>query len=519
MPIVPSEQFPFCGPTYGGLLSGLGGSSPVFNSERCVNFYPEPAGKDGHPKSRAQLIGRPGLALFATLPLSPVRALAAGNNRLFAVGGTHVYELAQNGTVLTDFGAMATSSGTGLCQMVLNGNQLLVMDPSIASGGTINGGIFFVNPVGPVVTNVFSGGALTYMDGFFFAINSSAGLPYPSRVNVSDLLDGSTAGNWNALNFANRTGHADALIQLEELNQQLWWFGTKTIEVWWNAGNPTFPLIRAATINLGLLSRFSVVKFYNTLLWIGSDDRGYAVVYLANGLNPMRVSTPAIEYLLNNSGSQSALTSTAYGYQEAGHTFYCINFGSANNYANTQGLTLCYDLSTGLWHERTSLIGGNQGMHLPQCVACVPDFSTNPAATGSTFVGDANSGKIFVQSLSYKSDAGAAITYVRRSPHASSKNRWIKYSSLEIDADIGTAQMQLDYSNDGGRTFPLAHRRGPVSASTTQAYGSAGGGFGRFKFWQLGRSRDRVFQMSITDSANHPRIVDAFLNAAGGAEP
>ena len=509
MPIV--EDFGFCGPTYAGLPSGVGGMSTVFDAERCVNLYPERAQRTGNPKSSMALVGRPGYSLFATVN-SPIRAIWGGNNRLFAVGGTHFYEFNTNGTVHTDYGAMAGSSGIGPCQVMSNGNQLLVMDPSVTHGGSINGSIFNANPGGPNMVSVFNGGALAFMDGFYIAINSSSGLSYPNQVNVSNLLDGTT---WNSLNFIQRTGAADLLWQLETLQGQLWMFGQKSIEVWYDAGNPTFPFarIQGATINLGLLAQFSVVKFYNTLCWLGADDHGYAAVYMASGLSPVKISTPAVEYILNNAGQQSAQTgTTAYGYEEGGHMFYCLNLSYAPNYNGTQGTTLVYDLTEGLWHERNYLTPGTGVVtqHRANCVACVPDF----AANGGIFIGDYNSGNIYVQNLGFTADNSNPILYKRRAPHVANRNRWVKYPSLELDCDIGSAQAVLSYSNDGGRTF--THSRAAQGTVTPSGNSDQ---IPKLKWWQLGRSRDRVFDVTITDSSHPIRLVNAYLNAVPGTEP
>src|SRR5437879_5592438 len=121
MPLIDEGTFNFCGGTDFGFAQ-------EWSSERTINLYPIPASAGTHPKTRIHLVNRPGLFVFGTLPQSPVRALWAGNSRLFAIGGTHGYELNANGTVKTDFGAMAGSTGAGPCQIQANGNDLIAMD-------------------------------------------------------------------------------------------------------------------------------------------------------------------------------------------------------------------------------------------------------------------------------------------------------------------------------------------------------------------------------------------------------
>lgn len=506
MPTLP--DFGFCGPTYNA-------ESAVLDAQRCINLYPEPG--YGTSKSKMALIGTPGLNTFMTLAQSPVRGLWAGNNRLFACAGTHVYEVSNAGAVITDYGAIPNSTGgSSPVTFQHDGTHLILMDPTCpGSGGGLTGNVFNINPVGPTITQVgnngggnVAGGAITFLDDFIVSLDVATN----NRVNVSNLGDGTT---WNALNFIVRSGSSDLATWLEQLNGQLWIFGQKNIEVWYNAGNPLFPFARVpgATLNLGLLSQYTVVRFQNTIMWLGTDDRGYAQVYMTQGTAPVRVSNWAIEQIIasrfrangNNPGAF-----TAFGYEEAGHTFFCLNAAS-----QALGLSmLVYDLTTGLWHERNTKVGGVQAAWLPNCFASAPYFSTS--SSGPNFVGDFSSGKIYYMLLSATSDAGANIIRQRMSPHVANKNLWTKHVSLELDADVGTAQAQLLYSNDGGRTYP--HSRAAVAASTDAGYGSVGGGFGRFKWWQLGRSRDRAYQIKIDDNANQIALINAYLNAEQGTE-
>lgn len=490
MALIPYPSF--CGETY---LA----ASPVIDASRAINLYPELE----LPSSKGQvaLIGRPGLSAGArtyTLGSTPVRALWAGNNRLFAVSGTHFYELNPAGGVITDYGAMAGSGGTGPAYIKGNGTQLLVCDPSAGK---------VYNAAGGIMTAVFNGIALEYLDGFFVSIAVGASLAgaNPNQVNVSALGDGTT---WNALDYIIRTGASDLVTQLAVLNSQLWIFGEKSIEIWYNAGNPNFPFarIQGATIDLGLMARGSIVKFYNTVIWLGADDRGYAQVYMSKGTSPVRISNSSIEGLLglstlaNPTGNGPQLSAAwAYGYQEAGHTFYVLNLTDSSNRPLN---AYVYDLNTGLWHER---IWGNAGP-APTCCASVPLFNGD----GPIYVGDGWSGKVLSQSLGYPSDLGSSINYQRTAPHVCDRNEWLRHGRLEIDGDFGTASPTLDYSNDGGRTFggkSIVMRQAADLGSPT-----AIPTFRRFYAQQLGRSRDRVYKVTIIDSANLIRIAGAYLD-------
>lgn len=477
----------FGGPTYLAV-------SPVMNAERAINLYPEPGNAES--KSPMSLIGRPGMAAFSTLASTPVRCLFSGGGatgRLFAFSGTHVYEISSVGAVSVDYGSTG-GSNTGPGVLIANGNQLLLCDG-------VN--TFLVNPVGPAVTLVFAGRALEYLDGFYIALDNAA----DRKMNVSAYLDGTT---WNALDTVERTGAADRAVQLAVLNSQLWIFGQKTTEIWYNAGNPLFPFARVpgATLNFGCVAPWSVAKFYNTIMWLGCDANGSTQVYMTQGMNPVRVSTPAIENMISGI-TQSAPDGNlkdfeftiGYAYQEAGHTFYVLVMKTSHS---TPLMTLVYDLTTGLWHERAYV-----GVW-PITFASVPTFSFG--VLGSNFVGDALSGAVCIQSIGYPSDSGTAITYTRTFPTMANMQKMVKYPLLQLDAAMGTATAGLEWSNDGGVTFPFSRTAISPSAETSQ------GNAPRYMWRQLGQSRQRTFRIKTTSTTQLVRYVGAYLGVAPGTE-
>lgn len=492
MPFVPQENFQFCGATY---LA----ASPVLDSQRSINLYPEPQPGPG-AKTRMALIGRPGLSASPFTGgagvVSPARALWAGDNVLYAVGGTHAYRLGLNASYV-DYGAISGSGGFGPCQMVDNGTQLLIMDPSAAN-------IVLVTAPGSAL---FNGGALEYLDGFYVAIASGASLAgsNPNQINTSNNGDGTT---WNPLNFVIRTGSADIPLNLAVVNGQLWILGQKKTEIWYNAGNPGFPFARisGATIDIGILWPYSVAKFLNTVLWVGADARGAATVYMAQGTNAVRVSNFAIENILASfSGNSLQYFPFAFPYEEAGHAFYVICPTGLNGSSQVVPTAyLVYDLTTGLWHERT--YSTTVGSPSPCCAA----FSS---FTSNVYVGDAISNKILMQSIQTPSDIGNPIFYKRTAQHIGDSNRRYSYDRLELDGDMGTASPILDYSNDGGRSF--LGRNFPLKQSVDS---SIQGTFRRFYQTQLGQSRDRVYQVTISDNSNLIRIANAYCSVTAGTE-
>lgn len=165
MPTVPN--FGFCAGAYQAI-------TPVLDAEVAINVYVEPGGPNS--KSPAGLIGCPGYTLFATLPNGPVRALFAGNGQLYAVGGAHLYRVSSAGAS-TDLGTLG--GATGPAQIAANGNDLIVMDSSVAQVFVTAGGIMVF---------AFNGFCIDYLDTFYVALSSAV----TNQVNTSNSLDGST---------------------------------------------------------------------------------------------------------------------------------------------------------------------------------------------------------------------------------------------------------------------------------------------------------------------------------------
>ena len=93
----------------------------------------------GTEPNKTILRARPGLKLFCTLPTFPVRGLWAGEDRLFAAGGSKLYEVFADGTSaspVTDNEIGDDDDHTPV-QMFANGNQLFVV--SAGKGFVANG--------------------------------------------------------------------------------------------------------------------------------------------------------------------------------------------------------------------------------------------------------------------------------------------------------------------------------------------------------------------------------------------
>jgi hypothetical protein len=324
-------------------------------------------------------------------------------------------------------------------------------------------------------------GTVCYLDGYF-VYNE----PDSQKIWITQLLDGTSV---DPLDFASAEGSPDGVVALNTIHRELWVFGTDTTEVWYNSGATDFPLIpiQGAFNETGCIAPYSVAKLDNSLFWLGNDPRGFGVVFRSNGYAAQRVSTHAVEYAIQNYGTIT--DAVAYSYQQEGHAFYVISFPTAN-------ATWVYDVATGSWHERASLVNGEFARHRSNCQC---NFQS------TTLVGDYVNGNIYKFDLDVYADNGAPQKWLRSWRALPSGQNNLKRTAqhslqLEIESGVGLVlgqgddpQAMLRWSDDGGHTWSNEHWKSMGKI----------GEYGYRNIWRrLGMTqklRDRVYEVSGTD--------------------
>jgi hypothetical protein len=248
-----------------------------------------------------------------------------------------------------------------------------------------------------------------------------------------------------------------------------------------------FARIQGAFLEVGCAAANSVAKMDNTVFWLGADDRGQGIVYRATGYTPQRTSTHAIEWAI----AQFIRVDDAIGYtyQQEGHQYYVLTFPTGN-------ATWVYDAATDLWHERAYRTDdGALNRHRSNCQA---------AFAGLTLVGDWETGNVYSMALDTFSDAGAVIPRIRAAPYVTNAdNAYMTFDALQVDMETGvTGTAVLQWSDDDGKTW----------SNEMQASLGEIGETVRVKWRRLGKSRARVFRVTITDSVR-VAIVGASVQA------
>lgn len=451
------------------------------NAQRCVNLYPEANPPDS--TAPATFYGTPGALLWSTLPTMPVRCLfKASTGVLFAVGGNKLYRYSSGSW--SELATLSTSSG--VVEADDNGVSAVFVDGTTVAP-TVNLSTYAVGAMSG--DGWYGADFVRYLDGFM-VFNK----PDSQQFYITGALDLAV----DALDFASAESVPDKLISVLVDHREIWLFGEASTEVYGNTGNSDFPFerINGATLEVGCAAKHSPAKLDNSVVWLGADERGDAIVWRAQGYQPARISTHALEEEIRTYGTIS--DAQAYSYQQAGHSFYVLTFPTENK-------TWCFDAATGQWHERNYRTSTNQLIrHRSNC---------HVFYGRKHLVGDFESGSIYELDLDTYSDNGDEIPRIKSFQHFVSDGKRQFFGSFEADMETGVGnasdsdpQVSLRWSDDGGKTW---------SATVTMSMGKVGEYRKRMKRNRLGSGRDRVFELSTTAKAKVV-LQGAFIDAKPG---
>ncbi|AHX16139.1 hypothetical protein CH75_04920 [Dyella jiangningensis] len=320
--------------------------------------------------------------------------------------------------------------------MADNGTTLVLVDGT-TSGYTITlaTGVFapLVDPTGAFV----GADRVRYLDTFFIFNKKGTPIFYTSLSNST---------TFDPTYFASKTGAGDILVSIEVMHREIWLLGTKTTEIWFDAGSAAFPFqsVPGAFIQHGCVAPESVCTQDMAVFWLSQDPQGQAIVLMGSNYNATRISTHAIEHAF----AQYSTISDAIGYiyQEEGHMFYVLNFPIAD-------ATWVYDISSGLWHERTwNDTNGFEHRHRSNVFAF---------AYGTYVVGDWQNGNLYALDQNNYTDNGAPIVRTRAFPHVLNELKRVIYRKFVADIQTGAQTdptqaaplISLRWSNDRGASW------------------------------------------------------------------
>ena len=406
-----------------------------------------------------------------------VSAVTSGTLRIGqTIEGTGVTD----GTIIKAFGTGSGGTGT----YTVSASQTVASTTIYAMNWTVL----------PANDGPFEGGGTVDITDNYFVYNK----PNSQLWAASDLLSPIT----DPLSFASKDGSPDDLVSIIVDRREVYLLGEMSSEVWINSGAVPFPFTRipGTSTQQGIAAQYSMSRMGNSFAYVSKNNRGEAMIVRMNGYFPERISTHAVETTLVNQNVSDAI---AWTYQLEGHEVYVVTFPSIG----TNGLTWAYDQTTALWHKW--LYRNNQNEFERHRGNCCAFFNQQ------VLVGDYENGKIYQVSRNFYTDDGQPIRRIRRAPHITSDLQRQYFHELQIQFQPGVGlstgqgedpQAMLRWSNDGGSTW---------SNEYWTTIGKQGKYLNRAIWRRLGFSRDKVFEVSISDPVKAV-IISANLKAEAG---
>lgn len=305
------------------------GTAPGEGTGRLINCY---AYSDGGSSRWRPL---PGLTPKATLPAGAVRGQFPVGNLLYDLVGPTIVQIAADGSATPLDG---TAAGSGPATFARNN----ALTPDITfvteNGAYVLRDRLVVRPYpasaaydGYVLPNVNS---VAFLDGYFLWTDPSGNIR-ASDLNTTDV---------NPFSVARAEARPDGLYRGIVYGEQYFACGADTIEVWQDVGSSPFPLSRSTVIPIGLAGAWAIAGWENgwggPLVFVAADN----TVRRLDGYTPTRISTEAIERLIEAVADKSQLRAGVYAFR--GNSIWTLS---------APGWTWEYNCTTGFWHERESV--------------------------------------------------------------------------------------------------------------------------------------------------------------------
>ena len=435
---MPDVPIGIAGPTYRS-------PSTTVDNQRTMNWYPEavddPTGKG---LARIVLVPTPGLVnridRTSDSGSGPARGLLEFEDKLITVLGENVY--------VVEDGDLATNTPTQ------RGSISNTTNAPVDMFAGLNGQVMIVSDKRGYVLDTTGNSNIAEVTDPDFPDTISAAFSDQYAVALQDSdqeLFVSSAGNfteWDALEFGVVESAEDEQIAIIANRREIWAFGKKLTNIYFNSANIDFPFDRRSggVYEFGCAAKNSIALSSKMgMKWLGSDRNGTGVVLNASGYSAERISDHALEAQI----SKYSRIDDAVGFAQQwnGHEFYWLWFPTAN-------ATWVYDDLTSMWHERGLWNGATYEAHFASCHGLI---------NNKHIVGDRRSAILYEMRTDAGDDDGTTIRRFRRTPHLIKSTRLGRsrhsHKALRLVVDIGdnpgagNPMIGLRYSNDSGRTW------------------------------------------------------------------
>jgi hypothetical protein len=410
-------------------------SLPI-SAQQCVNAFrhvpDEPA------LNQETLLGTPGISLVNTSGPSVVdfnRGSKVFNKAAYFVNGPALFRMNVDGSLDN----LGTILGSGRVTMATNDDQLMILVPA---------GEGYIFTDGPDTLTIISdldfranGDPMyvVFLDGFFVCTTNA------NKFIVSAVNNGL---DYNALDFGSAESSPDAVVTPFVYKNQLFIGGESSLEGFNNIGGSDFPFQRTGLfLDEGIKSPFSTIDTENSVMFVGGAENEGPAIWALEGNGTGKVSTKAIDSILQRLSSLELAEVFSWSYGQSGH--YFVGFVLPDT-------TLVFDSSSGKWHERMSRVPQPNGIFENRTYR----VASVVAANGVLYVGDSQDGRIGVLDEDVYTEYSEEIVRIfSTQPFQNNMKPFsIPYLELTVESGVGNVaapdpKIRLQQSRDGGKTY------------------------------------------------------------------
>lgn len=483
------------------------GESPHAGVASLLNCYVVP--EDTEQKSKIRIRASAGLEpLTSVSATGGVRRMLEVDGVLVSVIGRQIWQIDSGGSG-TFLGAIPSDGYVGIARnQRATGVQTAVVCDGLAKVITGGGVVSMSLPIPAIdVCTINRSGVYVAADGRM------------ARSEPDDFTD------VDGLSQARAEANPDGLYRGVARGSDLIAIGPRSVEVWSDTGGgEAFGFSRANTITIGAVGPGCVgtgtvlgQQVQDTTAWIANNDQGRFIgVIMLSGYTPQKISTAWVDRKIDAVADKTSITATSW--VERGRSFLGWRLPD---------VTLVYDTSTGLWHEKQSrdAYGDLTAWQIGQC-----------AVLGGRVVGAAiDSASFFWVDPDAKSEAGTDMIMRVRTPPLSAFPGRVEVNRLFLDivpgvgideaSPAGELDVLLDddgaalLDDDGAyltdddylRSTTVAPETDPIVALRTSRDGEV---WTRARSARIGRAGERAKRIYWNACGTHHQVTTEFTVSA-----
>ena len=222
-------------------------------------------------------------------------------------------------------------------------NVLTIIDPENGEGWTVNSGDTLAQITDPDFPTSLTGGSAV-VDGYLFVMDTT-GVIYQSK------LDDPT--NWNALNFVEAEREPDSGVFISKHLGHVVAFGSRTIEFFYNAANPTGSVLSRRNdifYSIGSVGPNTFFKTDDQIYFLHVNETGNLGLSVIAGMEWRPLSSTFVDSILTNERVNMDRQWVLSGQKINGKLFIFCTCCIKETSTYTPTYTLVYDVAAQLWY-------------------------------------------------------------------------------------------------------------------------------------------------------------------------